>query len=266
MTATTTEPAVRQTETGGVVTLTLSNPLHRNAITRTMWKELTLISQALAARSDVRVVVIRGEGKVAFASGADISEFGENRRESSQAEAYHASVQATLDAIESIQCPVIAQIHGFCIGAGTAIALACDIRFMDDTGRFGIPAAKLGIGYSPVWIRSLSQVVGKATAAEILMSAKVFDSEKALRCGFANEVRSAEELEAFVAAQVEIMAKNAPLTLAASKICLRELSKQDTERDWSAPFAAAERCATSRDYQIALTAFSEKRTPRFTGE
>ena len=266
MTTETIEPSVIRTEEGGVATLMLSNPRRRNAMTRAMWTDLTEAARDLATRPDIRAVVIRGEGTVAFASGADISEFGESRRSADQADAYHEAVQGALDAIGAIPSPVIAQVHGYCVGAGTAIALACDLRYVDDNLKFGIPAAKLGIGYSPAWIRTLSQIVGPAVAAEILMSGQLFDAEKALRSGFANEVSPAAELDAFVAAKAATLAGNAPLTLQAAKISLRELSRPDQDRDWSAAYAAAQRCAESRDYQAALAAFAEKRTPDFTGE
>ncbi|WP_067627127.1 MULTISPECIES: enoyl-CoA hydratase-related protein [unclassified Sulfitobacter] len=259
-------PAVIKSETGAIATLTLRNPQRRNAMTQAMWNALTDAARELANRSDIRVVIIRGDGDVAFASGADISEFGKARRSSDQAEAYHATVQEALDAIEAIPYPVIAQIRGFCIGAGTAIALACDLRYLDASVRFGIPAAKLGIGYSPPWIDRLAQVVGHSTAAEILMSAKLFDVEKAQRCGFANEVLPVEELDSFVSERATLFAANAPLTLRAAKTCLRELSKPEHTRDWSSVVDAAQRCVDSSDYQTALKAFAEKRTPEFLGE
>tara|TARA_R110002051_G_C8764503_1_gene502292 strand:- start:3009 stop:3809 length:801 start_codon:yes stop_codon:yes gene_type:complete len=266
MTNTAIEPAVIKSETGTVATLTLRNPERRNAMTQAMWSALTNAALELANRSDIRVVIIRGDGNVAFASGADISEFGEARRSSKQAEAYHATVQKALDAIEAIPYPVIAQISGFCVGAGTAIALACDLRYLDASARFGIPAAKLGIGYSPPWIDRLAQIVGHSTAAEILMSARLFDAEKALRCGFANEVLPVDELDSFVSERAGLFSANAPLTLRAAKTCLSELSKPEHIRDWSAVVGAAQRCVDSRDYQTALKAFAEKRTPEFLGE
>ncbi|MCK9514410.1 MAG: enoyl-CoA hydratase-related protein [Pigmentiphaga sp.] len=244
----------------------MSNPARRNAITKAMWQQLTDIALEVAADGAVRVVIIRGEAEVAFASGADISEFGASRRSADQADAYHAAIQGTLDAIASIRAPVVAQIHGFCVGAGTAIALACDLRYMDENGRFGIPAAKLGIGYKPEWIKQLTEVVGQATAAEMMMSARLFDARKAERCGFVNEVVPVAELGAFVDAQAAILAQNAPLSIAATKVCLREIAAFDGAREWERAHEAANVCAESRDYQNALAAFANKRTPEFAGE
>jgi len=263
--STTNTPHVGLAMANGIARITLSNPARRNAITQSMWLDLTRITQELANRDDLRVVVIRGEGDIAFASGADISEFGESRQDAAQADEHTDIIQTALDGIEAIRAPVVALIHGFCIGAGTAIALTCDMRYMDDKARFGVPAAKLGIGYSPNWIKQLVEVVGRAVAAEIMMTAQFFDAEKAQRCGFANEVRPAPALDDFVEGQLQTMADNAPLTLAAAKISLREICAFDSERDWQAPFDAVQACANSRDYLDALTAFAEKKKPVFNG-
>ncbi|MES1950523.1 putative enoyl-CoA hydratase [Salinisphaera sp. S4-8] len=258
-------PGVTLQMADGIARVTLSNPARRNAITRGMWLELTQITEQLAARDDLRVVLIRGEGDIAFASGADISEFDESRRDPAQAEQHTDIIQTALDGLASIRVPVVALIHGFCIGAGTAIALACDMRYMDDRARFGVPAARLGIGYSPNWIKQLADVVGRAVAAEILTTAQFFDAEKALRCGFANEVRPAAALDEFVETQIRTIAANAPLTLTAAKISLHEIYAFESDRDWQAPFDAVHACAQSRDYLNALTAFANKQKPVFHG-
>lgn len=160
---------------------------------------------------------------------------------------------------------MIAQIYGFCVGAGMAIAAACDIRYIADTVRFGVPAARLGIGYSPYWIRSLMQIIGKPVTAEILLSAKLFDAEKALECGFANKILPAAELHDFTASAAAALARNAPLTIAASKICLHQLSRFENERDWDSALRAARICEESRDYQDAMSAFANKQCPVFKG-
>lgn len=258
-------PSVDLHISGSVARIILSNEGHRNAMTRTMWSELAGHCADLAATPDMRAVVIRGNGEDAFASGADISEFGESRRTADQTAAYHESVQTALDAITAIPCPVIAQIHGYCIGAGTAIALSCDMRYGDERTRYGIPAAKLGIGYNPNWVRNLVQVVGKANAAEILMTARLFDADKALRTGFANDIRPTVELDDYIGKLVETISGNAPLTLSAAKVAIREIVVPEADRDWSAAVTAARVCSDSEDYQHALVAFSEKRKPAFSG-
>ncbi|RLQ87210.1 enoyl-CoA hydratase-related protein [Notoacmeibacter ruber] len=258
-------PAVEMTLKDGIARIVLCNPVRRNAITREMWAGLTEAAKSLQDDEDLRVVLIRGQGQKAFASGADISEFGEARRSSEQAEAYTQTVQAAVEAIELIPVPVVALVHGFCIGAGTAIALACDMRYLDDQARFAVPAARLGIGYSPKWIKRLVDVVGKGYASEILMTGSQLDADAALRCQFANAVRPAAELDEFVEDRLQRMSRNAPLSMRASKAAIRECMAFDRDRDWQLPFDLSDRCASSRDYEEALDAFANKRSPDFHG-
>lgn len=258
-------PSVQTTISERVATVTLSNPGHRNAMTSDMWLAIVSTARKLREEKDVRVVILRGAGEEAFCSGADISEFSGQRHDSEQAQKYNALVQDSIDAIASLPVPVIAQVYGFCVGAGTAIAAACDMRYIADTVRFGVPAARLGIGYSPYWIRSLMQIVGKPITAEILLSAKLFDAKKALECGFANEILPAAELEDFTSKTAAALASNAPLTIAASKICLHQLSLFESERDWDSALRAARICEESRDYKEAVIAFANKQRPVFRG-
>lgn len=258
-------PRIDMHREGPIARITLCNTARRNAVTHDMWASLTRTAMDLADDRDLRAVVIRGEGQVAFASGADVSEFGDNRRSADDADAYHAAVQAALDAIAALPVPVVAQVHGFCIGAGTAIALACDLRYLDDAARFGIPAAKLGIGYHPDWIARLVEVVGTGPAAEILLTARLYGANKAARCGFANEVLPTGELDAFVEGQLAAISRNAPLSMAAAKTTFRQIAAFDRDRDWAVAHEAARACAASQDYQTALAAFAEKRVPDFEG-
>lgn len=258
-------PSVSLNVVDRVATITLSNPTHRNAMSQKMWHELATIAADMKGRKDVRVAIIRGDGEEAFSSGADISEFIGARHGSDQAQAYNAALQTAIDAVASLPIPVIAQIYGYCVGAGTAIAASCDLRYIADTVRFGVPAARLGIGYSPYWIRSLMQVVGKPTTAEILLSAKLFDAKKALNCGFANEILPAADLDDFVQKTAAKLASNAPLTIAATKTCLHQLSLFDREMDWDSALLAARICEESEDYQAAIVAFTNKQTPVFNG-
>lgn len=259
------KPSVELDIHNKIAIITLSNPAHRNAVTKNMWIELISIFHSLRNSKGVRVAILRGEGQDAFSSGADISEFGGQRGGSKQAERYNNLVQDAIDAIATLPIPVVAQIYGFCVGAGTAIAAACDFRYVAENICFGVPAARLGIGYSPNWIRGLMQIVGKPAAAEILLSAKYFTAEKVSRFGFANEIMSVEKLEAFTMMEATSVANNAPLSMAASKICLQQLSVFDDERDWVAALTAARICEESSDYRDAVVAFGNKQEITFSG-
>ena len=159
--------------------------------------------------------------------------------------------------------PVIAQIQGHCVGGGLAIALACDLRYADETGRFAIPAARLGLGYGAEGTRRLVATVGPAAAREILFSARRYDAPRALALGLLNGVQPAAALAGFVRDLAGELAANAPLTIAAAKAVIAALA--DGEADLAAAEAAVARCMTSADYAEGRRAFMEKRAPRFTG-
>ena len=140
-------PDLRAYVTGNTGFLILNRPLRRNAVTAAMWAGIPDTMSRLAAESAVRVVVVSGAGEEAFASGADISEFALNRGDAGQARAYEAQSEAALASIRGAGLPVIAMIHGFCIGGGLAIALACDLRIAAETAIFALPPARLGVAY-----------------------------------------------------------------------------------------------------------------------
>ena len=146
-------------------------------------------------RPGVRAIVFRGAGEEAFASGADISEFRENRKDRASAEAYNARTAAAAHAMETCPKPTVAMIYGYCMGGAVATAMACDLRFSADTGKFGIPAGRLGIIYGLHAVKRLVSLVGPATAKDILFSARLLDAQEALRVGFVQRVVPAAELD-----------------------------------------------------------------------
>src|SRR5262252_3877549 len=173
---------------------------------------------------EVRVVVLCGAGDVAFISGADISEFGEMRAGENAAR-YNAANERAFEALLGMNKPVIALIHGFCVGGGVAIALTADMRYAADDAVFAIPAARLGLGYPASGIETLISVVGASAAKEFFFTAKRFDAEEALARRLLNEVRPKAELEAFVGDVAALIAQNAPLTVRSGKIIARELQR-----------------------------------------
>jgi enoyl-CoA hydratase/carnithine racemase len=157
-------------------------------------------------------------------------------------------------------------IRGYCIGGGMALATCCDIRIATPGSKFGIPAAKLGLGYDHKGVRRLMDVVGPSFAKEIFFTARQFDAEEARMMGFVNRVVPDEELESYVKDYGSMIAANAPLTIGAAKHTISELLKDETHRNIDSVVAAVNRCFGSKDYIEGRTAFMEKRKPVFTGQ
>lgn len=244
--------------------LTFDQQARRNAITAQMWLDIPVAVEELSADDDVRVVVMRGAGDVAFVAGADISEF-EQVRFGPQAEAYDASNERAFAALAALDKPLLAMIHGFCVGGGLAIALNADMRYCAEDGIFSIPAGKLGLGYPMSGIETLSQVVGFSAAKEIFFTADKFHAQDAQRMGLVSQIYKKNELESSVMGTAERIARNAPLTLRAAKAAVQELARPSEIRDTARVDAAIARCYASDDYREGVAAFLEKRKAQFVG-
>ncbi len=255
---------VRVERDGPAAALVFDHPERRNAITSAMWKEIPPLCRELDADPEVRVVVLRGAGDVAFVSGADISQFQESRSGESAA-AYDMDNLTAWEALAEIRKPVIASIHGFCIGGGAAIALCADLRYCADDAVFAIPAARLGLGYGQNGLRNLIRVVGEPRAKEIFMTARRLRADEALDAGLVNRVLPKAELDAFVQETALTIADNAPLTLRAAKTAFLDLGRDESERRPEEVRDAISDCFHSEDYQEGVAAFMEKRRPKFQG-
>jgi len=249
---------------GGVGTLVFDHPERRNAVSVNMWAALPDALAGFAQDPDVRVVVMRGAGDKAFVSGADISQFDEQRSGDNHAGYDDAAALAFL-ALASFDKPLIAMIHGYCIGGGLAIALTADLRYADEHSRFAIPAARLGVGYHMGGVGDLAALVGMSTALEIFYTARKFDADEALRTGLVNAIVPATELEAHVQGVAAQISENAPLTIRAVKLAAQELSRPDGKRDYARVNAAVAACYASEDYKEGIAAFLGKRRPAFRG-
>ena len=149
---------------GHTAWLILNRPERRNALNAAMWEAIPPLVAGLSASPEVRVIVIRGAGTEAFAAGADISEFGESRNDAAAAARYEQLNGEAFAAVRGCAKPVIAMIHGFCIGGGLALALAADLRIADRSALFALPPARLGLAYPLDGLRDLVATVGAAAS------------------------------------------------------------------------------------------------------
>jgi enoyl-CoA hydratase/carnithine racemase len=161
--------------------------------------------------------------------------------------------------------PTIAMIRGYCIGGGTAAAVCCDIRICTENAKFGVPAAKLGLGYGLNRAQPLVDLVGPAYAKEMFFTGRQFDAQEARAMGLVNRVVADDRLEAAVEEMTRTIAENAPLTVRCAKLVVGEVLKDVSLRDVAATERAVVACFASNDYKEGQAAFMEKRKPRFTG-
>jgi enoyl-CoA hydratase/carnithine racemase len=250
---------------GGVGYLIFNNPERHNAVSLEMWEAASSYLEDFAKDNSVRVVVLTGAGGKAFVSGADISKF-ENERSTKEAiDRYNVAVDKANTAIYEFAKPTIAMIRGYCIGGGVGLALCCDIRICSDNSKFGVPAAKLGLGYGFKGIKKLVDVVGPAYAKEIFFTARHFTATEAHQMGLVNSVISEAELDAYVRNMAETISRNAPLTVNSVKYIVGQVLTDEGKRDLKKCDELVSQCFASQDYTEGRKACMEKRKPNFTG-
>ena len=250
---------------GAIGWVIFNNPAKRNAMSMDMYLAAGDAYEAYARDPAVRVVILKGAGDKAFVSGADISEFKEKRATAAAMEEYEAASNRAAKALRECPKPTIAMIRGFCMGGGMGTAVACDLRIASDDSRFGVPAAKLGVGYRYDRLKQLEALVGPSFTMEIFYTGRQFSAEEALTMGLINRMLPAAELEKYVLDYATTIANNAPLTIAAVKKSVVEMGKDESRRDVAACDRMVDACFASKDYIEGRDAFMEKRTAVFRG-
>jgi enoyl-CoA hydratase len=249
----------------GVGHVVFNNPEKRNAVSLDMWQAVEGALDRFAADEEIRVVVLSGAGGKAFVSGADISKFEDERSGAEAVAHYNATTARIYAKLNSFADPTIAQITGSCVGGGVALAVCCDLRICGQSSRFGIPAAKLGLGYGFAGLQRLVNLIGPAFAKEMFFTARLFSAAEAYEMGLVNRVVPDDQVEGYVTDYARTISGNAPLTVGGVKAVIGEVLKDPAERDLARCERLVQACFGSRDYVEGRQAFLEKRPPRFIG-
>jgi len=247
-----------------IATVTLNRPAKLNALTRGMWRSLGETIRRLSADDAVRCIVIRGAGEKAFSPGNDIAEFETDRANKAQAIDYGHDMHATAQALSDCRPPLVAQIHGICVGGGLEIAALCDLRICGESSRFGAPIKNLGLVMAYAEMAPLVKLVGPSVALEILLEGRIFGAQEAKDKGLVTRVVPDGEVAAEARASAERIAEGAPLAARWHKQFARRLADPrpltDAERD------ACFDCFDTEDFRIGYAAFLAKIKPQFVGK
>ena len=248
---------------GVIATVVLNRPEKLNAMTRAMWAALGDSVAALSADDGIRCIIVRGAGEKAFSPGNDIGEFANERSNKRQAIEYGATMHATAAALAACRHPIVAQIHGLCVGGGLEIAALCDLRICGESSRFGAPIKNLGLVMAYPEMAPLIRLVGTAVTHEILLEGRIFDAAEAKAKGLVTRIVHDADVASEARATAERIAEGAPLVARWHKKFARRLADDR-------PLSAAEHdeafdCFDTEDFRTGYAAFLAKRKPQFNG-
>ena len=246
-----------------IATVILNRPEKLNALNKALWQAVGEAMAELGTDDGVRAIILRGAGEKAFAPGADIAEFEHERSNLEEARAYGEAMHRTMSRIAECRHPTIAMIKGICVGGGLELALTCDLRICGRSSRFGVPINRLGVIMAYPEIAALIDIVGRATALEILLEGRVFGAEEAKQKGLVTRVVADDMVEEEANAAARRIADGAPLSNRYhKKFARRLLDPRPLSPD---EFAEGFATAGSEDYQEGYRAFMAKRKPDFRG-
>jgi len=251
---------------GAVLHLSFNNPAKHNAISVEMWEAVPLLLDQAEKDDAIRMVVFSGEGPKAFASGADISQFEDMRAAREAVKSYESMAEKALMGLYRFGKPVVAAIHGYCLGGGVNMAISCDIRIARSDAVFSIPATRLGLGYRFSALKNLVDLVGPGAAQDLFFTARRIDAAEAKAIGLVNRVAPPDQFDALLAEYTSAITTGAPLTIKAGKRIIREVLKADADIDMDLCQKLIKDCFESEDYAEGRRAFMEKRKPVFKGK
>ena len=250
---------------GSTLHIVFNHPARHTALSVDMWGAVPPLLEQAERDERVRLVVFSGAGEKAFVSGADISQFEDQRAAAEAVKHYEALAEDALTGIHRFSKPTLACIRGWCIGGGLNVAIACDIRIAASDAVFAIPAARLGLGYRYSALKNLVDLIGVGAAKDLFYTARRIDAAEALRLGLVSRVSAPDALPALLAEYTGSIGENAPLTLFAAKAIVGEILKPSPELDAARCTELILRCFESEDYAEGRRAFMDKRKPTFKG-
>jgi enoyl-CoA hydratase len=246
-----------------IATVTLNRPERLNALDKSMWMRLGAAMREFDTDDALRCIVLRGAGGKAFAAGADISEFANERANAAQARRYGEDVAGSMRALAECRHPTVALIEGACVGGGLLIASQCDLRICNESARFGVPVKNLGLTEAYDELQGMMRVIGPAASLEILLEGRIWGAREAYEKGLVSRVLPDDKVveEAYAAARR--IADGAPLVARWHKKFIRRLA--DPRPVSAEEHAESYACFDTEDFRTGYKAFLEKRKPRFTG-
>lgn len=248
---------------GAIATVTLNKPERLNALDRSMWIRLGELMRELDTDEGLRCVVLRGAGGKAFAAGADIAEFANERADAAQAARYGAATAAALRALGECRHPTLALIEGACVGGGLLVATQCDLRICNASARFGVPVKNLGLTESYDELEGMMRVIGPAASLELLLEGRIWNAREAYEKGLVSRVVPDAGVVEAAYATAHRIAAGAPLAARWHKKFVRRLADPRPLTD--AERAEGYACFDTEDFRIGYRAFLDKKKPEFKG-
>ena len=253
---------VHLTITDGIAAILIDRPAARNAMTWDMYQQLAAICERISNDPTVRVATMRGAGGEAFVAGTDIEQFL-SFKGGEDGIAYEEKIDAMVQAVELLPMPTVAIVEGWAIGGGMALAAACDFRVATPGASFGVPIARtLGNCLSMANYARVVAAFGAPRARRLMLLADTVSAQEALDCGFVLEIAEPDALEASAAKLCERLAKNAPVTMRASKEAIRRIVAAGLP-DGS---DLIRMCYGSQDFRAGVQAFMDKKRPVWSGK